>query len=323
MKIDELDKKRYQDAQKFGRIDQEGRVFLRSENGEKFVGQYPAGEIDKTMNLYVQRFVAFEAELDLFEKRIQAEINMTAPQIDNAINIFKSFVALRNAIGNYEQLNKRVQAISEQGEKQKLINREKRQEQIAESLRKLNQIVNSAQSLIADDFEKINWSKASNAFEEYFTEWKNIRSFINLPEKQINELWARFSSTRDIIRKERRERDIQRRENAKRVKFRKKAIIEEANKIKESTNFDATKRTFNRLMDEWKKVGRGIKKDDDLQWEQFNNARQYFYDRIPQKELPKKEDAPKWKNDFSSLGTSLSGLESLAQLAKQLKEDSK
>ena len=56
-----------------------------------------------------------------------------------------------------------------------------------------------------------------------------------------------------------------------------KAIIAEAEEIKDSTAWVETSRKFNELMDRWKKAGRAGRRDDDALWARFRAAADTFF----------------------------------------------
>ncbi|MDR0950658.1 MAG: DUF349 domain-containing protein [Candidatus Ancillula sp.] len=319
MNVKELDEARFKEASKFGRIDQEGRVFVQLGTGEKNVGQYSTGEIDKTMDLYIRRFVDFEEKLDIFEQRLKSDtVSLTAPAIDIAMNNFKSFLQMKNAVGDFSKIEKRVEELAKLGEERKEQNRIQRKAQIEEALKTLNTCVTNVESVISGDLERVNWKHASDVLDQNFDKWKEVRGNLRLPEKQADELWTRFKVARDVIINNRREFQRKFRDNAKRVKSRKQVIIDEANKIKESENFDVTKKTFQRLLKTWKEIGRGGRKDDDKQWAQFKAAQDYFYSRLPKKEFTPKAERPKWDNDLSEMKADITGLDALAALKEKL-----
>lgn len=320
MKAVDLDKGRVNEAKNFGTIDDEGKVYLLLNGDKKFIGQYSAGEIDKSMTLFTRRFVDFEIKLDLFEERLNNQTINSVLIIDNAVKSFDEFMEKKNALGDYQKLSARLTKVKEEAKSRKDEIKANRQKMIEDSITKLTEIATKAENLIAGDINSINWKHAANELDTYFDEWKNTMSFQRPPEKIGQELWTRFNNVRELVYTKRREYAVAAREVAKKVKLRKNAIISEANKLKDTNNFDGGAKSFKRLMDEWINAGKGNRKDDDKQWEQFNQARQHFYDRMPKKEVVKKETSVKWENDLTELKCDIKGLDALAKFAKELKQ---
>lgn len=59
----------------------------------------------------------------------------------------------------------------------------------------------------------------------------------------------------------------------------KEEIIEKAKVFASSDDFNEATKAMNDLMNDWKKIGHCGKEKDDSLWEEFNNARQTFFDR--------------------------------------------
>ena len=55
----------------WGRVDDEGNVYVRTGDGERLIGQWPGGDPVEAMALYVTRFEGLEVEVDLLEKRLE------------------------------------------------------------------------------------------------------------------------------------------------------------------------------------------------------------------------------------------------------------
>ena len=56
----------------WGRVDDEGNVYVRTADGERLIGQWPGGDPAEAMALYVTRFEGLEVEVDLLEKRLES-----------------------------------------------------------------------------------------------------------------------------------------------------------------------------------------------------------------------------------------------------------
>ena len=54
----------------WGRVDADGTVYVRTAAGERVIGQWPGGDPQEAMALYVRRFEGLEIEVDLLEKRL-------------------------------------------------------------------------------------------------------------------------------------------------------------------------------------------------------------------------------------------------------------
>lgn len=99
--------------------------------------------------------------------------------------------------------------------------------------------------------------------------WKGLFNW-NTPKEK--ELWTRFRSAQDKFYIG---RDNQREKNASA----KRAIIVEANSIAHSDKWKQTGDALEALFRKWKAIASAGKDEDERLWNEFNRARQTFYDR--------------------------------------------
>lgn len=310
-------------ASKFGRVDGEGRVFVQIGKEEKQVGQYKSGEIDADMTLFVRRFVDQVGKMEHFAMRVEQATNVTAPEIDESIAHFKQFAEEYNSVGDYLALQKMIPELERLGEERKSRNRTKRATDTEEALSTLQGLVQEVEGLVATlTHPKTPWRQIGTSIDETLDKWKEARGGSRIPDKTANELWERFSNARKTLMDARRTHFSSLREKNSEVKRKKDAIIKDAEGAQETGNFDAGKRTFARLMREWKELGRGDRKTDDAQWEKFNAARDHFFSRLPKEDKPTKQDRPKWGNNLSNLGAPIqgNGMDLLAALKSELEQ---
>src|SRR5688572_15417238 len=56
----------------WGRVADDGTVYVKTADGERSVGQYPAGTPDEALKFFTERFDALEFEVGLLEQRVKA-----------------------------------------------------------------------------------------------------------------------------------------------------------------------------------------------------------------------------------------------------------
>ncbi|MFR9287058.1 hypothetical protein [Varibaculum cambriense] len=54
----------------FGRVDDEGRVWVKDGEAERQIGQFPAEVPDNPLNIYVRRYLDIAAQVSLFAERL-------------------------------------------------------------------------------------------------------------------------------------------------------------------------------------------------------------------------------------------------------------
>ena len=103
------------------------------------------------------------------------------------------------------------------------------------------------------------------------------RSATRLDRETESNLWQRFSAARNGFDKARRSHfaglDAQHAD----AKGAKEQLVAEAEKLATSTDWAATAGAFKRLMDEWRRAGRASRSDDDKLWARFKAAQDSFF----------------------------------------------
>lgn len=120
-----------------------------------------------------------------------------------------------------------------------------------------------------------SWGKTSAALRELQQEWKGLGS---ASPNDDDALWKRFRAAMDHFFNRRDEDRNKRRESQQEAKKRKEELCEQAEAIKESTEWDATAKRQDELMGEWKKAGWAGKEADEQLWQRFREARGVFFD---------------------------------------------
>lgn len=118
------------------------------------------------------------------------------------------------------------------------------------------------------------WKKTADAYQEMNEEWKKIGM---VPKHRMEELWFRFSTAKDIFFNNKREHIGEIKTEQEGNLQLKLAIIEQAEKLKDSKDWKKTSTAFNALMEDWKKIGRVAHDKSDEVWNQFLEIQNHFY----------------------------------------------
>jgi len=134
-------------------------------------------------------------------------------------------------------------------------------------------VIAEASALLSCD----NFKVAGEKLAELMDKWKGIGSAGHETDEK---LWSDFNEKRSEFRKLRSEfiegQNKKREEN----KIKKQQLIERTREITKTAGDDwkASAAAMNSLMDEWKATGFAGQECNDALWEEFNNARQEYYD---------------------------------------------
>lgn len=262
-------------ARKFGRVSEDGHVFVIVEGEEFAVGQLPDASEEEALTYFARKFENVEAQVTLLESRI--ENNAPAADVQKGIESIGAHIAERNMVGDYTALQQRLSVLSERigelAEKQKQDRAANRERALAAR----EEIVAEAEAIANQDLEKIHWKNSHTRMNELFDAWKQAQREIHLPKSVEDELWKRFRSSRTTFDRNRRAHFSQLDERNARIKREKEELIAKAEQLSSSTNWSETSHAYAELMRSWKQIPRGSRREDDKLWARFRGAQDVFF----------------------------------------------
>lgn len=134
------------------------------------------------------------------------------------------------------------------------------------------ELVEKAEQLAASD----DWKNTTTALKELMEKWKTIGRTMH---DKNEELWEKFiTASNTFFEKKRAHFDVIHKEQEENLKA-KELLVEKAEEIKDSEDWNATTKIQTELMDAWKKIGRVPREVSDEIWNKFNAARDYFFEK--------------------------------------------
>ncbi len=257
------------EAATWGRVADDGTVFVRTADGERSVGQMPDATPEEAMSFFTRRFVDLAFEVDLLEKRVTSGA-LAPDEAASSVGQVRSTLDDAQAVGDLAGLEARLDALTATIEKQ----REKRK---AERARKLER-ARVDKERIASEAEKLSegtdWRNGANRMRDLLEEWKALPRL----EKSVDDaLWRRFSTARTTYTRHRKAHFgelNEKREGAREVKER---LVVEAEKLADSTEWGPTAGKYRDLMRQWKAAGPAPRGVDDQLWKRFRGAQDRFF----------------------------------------------
>lgn len=96
-------------ASAHGRVDDELRVFVVTESGEREVGQYPDATAEEALAYFAGRFVAVEEQIELLEQRLAA--GAEAQAVRASARAQRDELPALAAVGDLAGLERRIDAL--------------------------------------------------------------------------------------------------------------------------------------------------------------------------------------------------------------------
>ncbi|GAA4689760.1 protein of unknown function (DUF349) [Promicromonospora umidemergens] len=265
------------EAEKFGRVDDDGNVYVRESAGERIVGQFPGVGTEEALALYVRRYLDLAAKVGLFEARLESA-DLSVREIDQTLQKLREETTEPAAVGDLDALRGRVEALRGRATERRAALEEARSAAKAEAVAARTSIVEAAEKLAATDPSKMQWRPAGEELRTLLDRWKDAqRSGPRIDRPTEESLWKRFSHARTAFDRERRHffADLEQRNSA--AKIEKEKLVSEAESLSTSTDWGYTAGAYRDLMTRWKEAGRASRKDDDALWARFRAAQDRFF----------------------------------------------
>ena len=259
------------DPSKFGRVDEDGNVFLIRGGQERQIGSWQAGTPEEGLAHYGQRYDDLVTEVELIETRLRAHPE-DADSLRKSAEALKASLTDAAVIGDIDaveaRLDKAIDASDTAREKAKEQKAQRREQAIARK----EALAAEAEDLAENSTE---WKAAGDRIREILEEWRGIRGIDRATD---DELWKRYSRARDSFNRRRGSHFAELDRNRAQARKIKEELVERAEALKDSTDWGHTARAYRDLMTEWKAAGRAPREVDDKLWERFRAAQDHFFE---------------------------------------------
>ncbi|MDQ1688081.1 MAG: hypothetical protein QOK42_1056 [Frankiaceae bacterium] len=258
-----------QDAtSEWGRVADDGTVFVRTSEGERVVGSWQAGEPAEGLAFFRRKYEALASEVTLLGQRLKAGAGDPVATAA-ALNKLAAAVPTAAAVGDLEGLAKRIADMQDQVAAKVEERKAKKAEANAAAVARKTALAEEAERLA----ETSDWKSAGDRIRAIGEEWKTIR----IDRTTDAELWKRYRTARDGFTRRRGAHFAQLDEQRKEFAAAKEKLVAEAETLATSTEWGATAKRFKDLMVEWKTAGRAPKDVDEKLWARFKTAQDAFF----------------------------------------------
>ena len=264
------------DPAKFGRVAEDGTVYVITPEGERAVGSYPGKTAEEALAYFVKKFEMVASEVALLAARIRSGA-MVPSDAHEAVNKLKIQISSLNGVGDLAKLTQSIEQIPSLIDQHAGVYEAKKQAQAAEKAARKTEILAQKERLVQEAeglVDSVNWKATTEKLKQLLEEWKKAP---RLDKKADADLWKRFSSSRNKFDKRRRTHFAGLDSEHKKVAAAKELIVKEAESLINSKDWLKTAQKFKSLMDQWKAAGRGKKSADTALWNRFKAAQDTFF----------------------------------------------
>ncbi len=258
----------------FGRVDDDGTVYVLTSDGERSVGQIPDSTPDEAMAFFVRRFEALQVEVGLLEERLKRGA-LAPEEARKSIENVRRNVTDANAVGDFATLLGRLDALAP-------VLAEAQEARKAERA-KAHEATKAAKEAMVAEAEKLaagtDWRGGVNRFRALLDEWKVLP---RIDRATDDDLWHRFSTARTTYTRRRKSQLAEQGERRDAARQAKEAIIADARALAASSEWGTAAGGFRDLMTRWKAAGVAPRDIDDKLWAEFRGIQDDFFARRTQ-----------------------------------------
>ena len=258
------------DPHRFGRVDDDGTVWLITAAGERTIGSWQAGDAEAAYAHFGRRFDDVNTEVVLLEHRLGSGSG-DARKIKAAAATLLESLPTAAVLGDVDALSARLTAMVEQAGTAAAEERAKRDEHRTAQTARKEALAAEAEEIGANSTQ---WKSSGDRLRAILDEWRTISG---LDRKVDDALWKRYSAARESFNRRRGSHFAELDRERVGVRQAKETLCEKAEALSGSTDWGATASTFRDLLTQWKAAGRAAKDVDDALWKRFKAAQDTFF----------------------------------------------
>ena len=253
----------------WGRVAEDGTVYVRTSDGERPVGQYPEGSPDEALAFYAQRYDELAGSVHLLEQRVTAGV-VSPDEATESVRNMRTQVGEAHAVGDLTSLVGRLDSLLPVISQQRQARRAERAEKTAAAKTEKERLVGEAEKLA----ESNDWRNGANRLRQLLDEWKALPRIDRAADDQ---LWRRFSGARTSYTRRRKTHFAEQTEKREGARVVKQRLVKEAESLASSREWGPTAGAYRELMRQWKAAGPAPREVEDDLWGRFRAAQDTFF----------------------------------------------
>ncbi|WP_308249576.1 DUF349 domain-containing protein [Nocardioides jiangsuensis] len=258
-----------QATDQWGRVSEDGSVFVRTADGERKVGQMPDATGEEALAFYTKRFDDLAFEVELLEQRVKSGA-LAPDEATAAVKQVHATIVDAQAVGDLAGLDARLQALNSTIEERREQRKAERAKRVEEARVAKERIAGEAETIS----ESNDWRNGANRMRDLLEEWKALP---RLDKSTDDALWRRFSTARTTYTRRRKSHFSELNEKRDSARVIKERLVVEAEALAGSTEWGPTSGKYRELMRQWKAAGPAPKGVDDQLWKRFRGAQDQFF----------------------------------------------
>lgn len=253
----------------WGRVAEDGTVYVRTPAGERPVGSWQAGTPEEGLALFARKYEQLSTEVALLEQRLRAGVG--APeQVRRSAERLKATVPAAQVVGDLAGLEARVDTLLARTEQAAQEARARKAQARAQAAERKAALAQEAETVAGSS----DWKAAGERLRAIAEECKRLP---HLDKPAEDELSGRLAAARSRFAERRTAHFAALEEQRSVSQARKERLTARAEQLQGSTDWKATADAFKQLMADWKVAGRAPREVDDQLWARFKAAQDAFF----------------------------------------------
>ncbi len=253
----------------YGRVADDGTVYLVTPDGERAVGSWQAGSPSEGLAHYTRRYDDLVTDVDLLERRLHSKAAAPQKTLESARKIQQSLPEAA-VVGDIAALEVRLATVIGQAKGAALAASDVKKAARQAALEAKEELVARAEQLAGSTA----WKQTGEQFAQLLAQWKAAPIIDRTADKA---LWKRYAAARDEFNKRRGAHFSTLDTTRKAALARKVELIDAAELLADSTQWQATAGKLKELMAEWKELPRLAKSGEEQLWNRFRAAQDRFF----------------------------------------------
>ena len=254
----------------WGRVDDDGTVYVKTAEGERVVGSWQAGSPAEALAFFQRKYLSLETEVSLLEQRISTT-DLSPAQARATITRLLESVSCANCVGDLDGLHGRLEAMTSLVDHRREENKAAREQARSDAQERKTKIVEEAERIAA---EATHWKISGERMRQLLEEWKAAPRADRATETV---LWKRLSAARNAFTKRRKAYFASLEDEREAARTRKEQLVTEAEALSGSTDWGPTASAYRDLMRQWKEAGRADRAAEEELWGRFKAAQDTFF----------------------------------------------
>jgi hypothetical protein len=256
-------------ASEWGRVGDDGTVYVKTADGERSVGQMPDASPAEAMEFFTRRFDTLAGTVELTHKRVLSGV-LSPEEATHAVRTLREQVVEAHAVGDLAHLAARLDELGPVIATQREARRTEKAKRSTEAREEKEKLAVEAEAIATGR----DWKHGANRLRDLLEQWKKLPRI----EKAADDaLWKRFSSARSAYTKARKVHFAEMDEKGEAARVIKERLAKEAEGLANSTDWGPTAARYRELMRQWKAAGSAPKGIDDELWKRFRGAQDVFF----------------------------------------------